>query len=167
MALVFADNAQGAYVDEPRTIVGSNLGYGKYRVFYDTIDFSAKNAAIGDDVVIANLTTSSTVWSLFRAWATTAIATGATLQIGLLNKASGTFYPVSPVLDLETNVNVPVTWDTLDTTAGAALPAVVEETFEGEATRKGRESDAWLVLRVAGATADAGVIKFEIPATVE
>lgn len=166
MALIFADNAQGAFVDEPRTIVGSNLGYGKYRVFYDTIDFSDKPVDANDDIVLANLTQSATVWSLFRAWSTAVVTAGATLTLGFVNKSSGIFYPLGPDFDL-TTPDIPQSWDSADIVPSNALPAVVKDTFEGEATRKGRESDAWLVFRNTGTIASGGVAKFEVPATVE
>ncbi len=166
MALVFADQARGAYVDEPRTIVGSNLGYGKYRVFYDTINFSQNSTLTGDDVVIASLTQSATVWSLARLWATTATPATTTMQLGFVNKATGTFYPLSQAFDT-TEINVPLTWDDAQPDTAADLPAVVEEVFSVEATRKGRESDAWLVFRTAGDEIDVGVVKFEVPVTVE
>ena len=57
-------------------------------------------------------------------------------------------------------------WDAADPRAAEALPAVVNEVFALEATRPGREANAWLVFRVDG-IAETGIVKFEVPATVE
>jgi len=167
MALIFADNVQKALVDEPPIKTGANLGYGKYRVFYDTHDFSDEALPDGDDLVIASLTVNSTIWSLYRAWSTTGLTAATGLTLGFVNRRTGTFVPLSIELDLVTTDTL-VGWDGVDDTSANALPAVVTEAFAGEATRVGREAEAWLVFRnTSGTDITAGVAKFEVPATVE
>ena len=155
MALVYADNSQNAYVEQPPVKAASNIRYGKERVFYDTIDFSASNASIGDDVVIGSLTVGATVWGDFSVYATTGMTASSTVQLGFLSKEeTPVFTALAGALDV-TTADTRVGWSGADSVASAALPASVAD------------QDAWLVLRVAGANATAGVIKAEVSVTVE
>ena len=155
MTTKYADNYKAAEIDQPKVKYPSNLGYGKYRIAYDTIDFAVDNALIGDDIVIANVNAASVVTSNFKLYTDSVGMTAAsTLQLGVLTKAATPVFTALATASVLTTADTPVQFDSIDAVAAAALPFSVAE-------------DSYLVLRVAGANPIAGLVKAEVHLTVE
>lgn len=156
MALVFAEITGGGWNTTPPVKVGSNRSYGKYRVYYDTIDFSVTPAAVGDDVVIGSLTPGATIWSGFHFWTEgTGMTATSEIELGVVDKKTGVYSAVSSTFDL-TTADSRLGWNGVNAvdSVAAALP-------------RGFADEAWLVVRISVVDATAGVLKAEVPVTVE
>ncbi len=152
MALVYAINADNKFNEGIK--VASSVGYGRRRTINDI--FLADATADGDDIVIGRVT-ESTVIQPQGSITHNDLGLDVTLQLGLVNITDGTFTAVSVATDAATGGVI-----RFDEEADInSFPHVVLRSQIGEFN-----SEAWLVIRVAGAAA-TGIVKPSIDMTVD